>query len=61
MNAFPPMFAIPSVFVIQVQEDGGDLPNAVGVIFTTAKTAIQFHPDAIACIFVRTVVLISAG
>lgn len=34
----------------------------MGVIFTTVKTNIQFHPDAIACIFVRVlVVLISEG
>lgn len=37
-------------------------PNAIGVIFTTANTAIQFHPDAMACIRVRTrVVFSSAG
>ena len=39
-----------------------NLPNAIGVIFTTANTAIQFHPDAMACILVRTrVVFSSAG
>lgn len=36
--------------------------NASGVIFTTAKTAIQFQPDAIACIRVLVrVVDISLG
>lgn len=46
----------------QVRSRSGNLPKEIGVILTTANTAIQFHPEAMACILVRTrVVLISAG
>jgi len=40
----------------------GDEPKAMGVIFTTTKTNIQFQAEAIACILVLIrVVLISEG
>jgi hypothetical protein len=40
----------------------GDEPKAMGVIFMTTKTNIQFQAEVIACIFVPIrVVLISEG
>lgn len=38
----------------------GYSPNEMGVILTTANTAIQFQPDAMACILDRTRVVDSS-
>ena len=51
------------MFAAQVSECPVDLslqvllPNEMGANFTTAKTAIQFHADAIDCIFDRILVV----
>lgn len=66
MNVRQPMFSgrfiESAVAAFQSQNSENLLPKDMGVILTTAKTAIQFQPDAIACILDLTlVVLISVG